>query len=61
MLLLSETMQEMIDPPDEDWSQPLSSQFLVHTQEVDLNLTSDNIQPDLVLETLIFEGEKNVH
>ena len=39
----------MVNPPDEDWSQPFGSQFLVHAQEVDLNLMSDNIQLDLVL------------
>ena len=38
----------MVNPPDEDWSQPFGSQLLVHAQEVDLNLMSDNIQLDLV-------------
>ena len=51
----------MINPPDEDWSQPLSSQFLVHTQEVDLNLTSDNVQPDLFFRNPDLWGRKNVH
>ena len=46
----------MVFPPDEDWSQPFGSQFLVHAQEVDLNLMSDNIKLDLVLNlsSLIF-------
>ena len=40
----------MVFPPNEDWSQPFGSKFLVHAQEVDLNLTGKNIQLDLVLD-----------